>query len=261
MARKYAFDVSKEMQIIRYENGVKLIKPTPLVYPSVDDLFSLPFNIYFLSPESIIQDMSETTANLCGFYSRKDAIGKTARAVSKRESAEFSIQHNNEVLTNKSIVIKNEHFLRLDDFEFYDLAIKYPLFNDNGKIIGIFGCSIPLDILAQSVQTLIKTGLLSDNRMFHSNTNLIFLDDKSDHYPYTIEKIKSLFTKKFKQHIRQREAECLFYILKGKSAREIGPILNLSPRTIEYYLNTLKDKLNCKKKSEMINMVIDLLSY
>ncbi|WP_131781565.1 helix-turn-helix domain-containing protein [Legionella gresilensis] len=188
-------------------------------------------------------------------------MGKTARAVSKKESAEFSIQHNNDVLANKSIIIKNEHFLRLDNFEFYDLAIKYPLFNDNEKIIGIFGCSLPLDGLAQSVQTLITTGLLSDNRISQNNTSLIFLDDKSGHYPYTIEKIRSLFTKKFKQHIKQREAECLFYILRGKSAREIGPILNLSPRTIEYYLSMLKDKLNCKKKSDMINMIIDLLSY
>ena len=70
--------------------------------------------------------------------------------------------------------------------------------------------------------------------------------------------IKKL-SEKLKQPISSREGECLFYLMRGKSARETGALLNLSQRTVEYYLDSLKDKLNCRKKSEMIDNVCSLL--
>jgi DNA-binding CsgD family transcriptional regulator len=40
----------------------------------------------------------------------------------------------------------------------------------------------------------------------------------------------------------KREIECLFYLSKGKTMKEIGLLLKLSPRTIESYLNNAKIK-------------------
>ena len=40
------------------------------------------------------------------------------------------------------------------------------------------------------------------------------------------------------------------------SAKEAGEKLDLSKRTIEFYLENIKNKLNCQKKSELIAMAI-----
>lgn len=66
--------------------------------------------------------------------------------------------------------------------------------------------------------------------------------------------------------LTKREAECLYYLSKADSAKKIGKILNLSPRTVETYLMKVKEKLNCKTKKELINTLINsdlgrILSY
>lgn len=56
--------------------------------------------------------------------------------------------------------------------------------------------------------------------------------------------------------LTNRESECLFYIIRGKSAKSIARILNISFRTVEVYLEKLKTKFNCKTKSDLIDQAI-----
>lgn len=56
-------------------------------------------------------------------------------------------------------------------------------------------------------------------------------------------------------YFTQREAECVMQILQGKTMLETGENLQLSPRTVEYYLDKIKRKLNCRKKSDIIKLV------
>ncbi len=51
--------------------------------------------------------------------------------------------------------------------------------------------------------------------------------------------------------LSKRELECLFLQLRGKTAREIAAILNLSRRTIEFYADNIKNKLGCQNKAEV----------
>lgn len=265
MRRSHNIDTSEELLVQRWRSGVKLSRSEDFNQSSVDEtspssvrqLFEMPFNVYFLDPQSVIQNMSETAAHLCGFQGKHDAIGKTARAVSKKESAEFSIRHNDEVISHNSIIIKDEHFLRLDDFEFRDVAMKFPLLNSNGKIIGVFGCSIIKDSLARSLNFLMKTGLLTPDN-FASSHGRSDLDFNTDIQLLKIDDLRTKLSGQSKVNISKREIECLFYLVRGKSARETGILLNLSQRTVEYYLNCLKEKLHCAKKSEIIEAVYKL---
>ncbi|MBN2689962.1 MAG: hypothetical protein JXR42_05145 [Gammaproteobacteria bacterium] len=54
----------------------------------------------------------------------------------------------------------------------------------------------------------------------------------------------------------KREAECMWYFLKGQTMRAVASIFNLSPRTVEFYANNMKKKLSCKTKSELIDQVL-----
>ncbi len=58
--------------------------------------------------------------------------------------------------------------------------------------------------------------------------------------------------------VSNREAECLFYTLRGKSAKAIANQLDLSPKTVEFYLEQLKHKFNCINKSQLIEKAISL---
>ncbi|MBY0462551.1 MAG: LuxR C-terminal-related transcriptional regulator [Alphaproteobacteria bacterium] len=50
--------------------------------------------------------------------------------------------------------------------------------------------------------------------------------------------------------LSKREAQCLYYLLRGQSAKEIAKTLHLSPRTVESFLDIIKRKtgVHCKAK-------------
>lgn len=58
--------------------------------------------------------------------------------------------------------------------------------------------------------------------------------------------------------LTMRQSECLILLLKGMTYKEIAAKLNLSPRTIEHYLEAIKIKLNCERKQDLISRAIQL---
>lgn len=58
--------------------------------------------------------------------------------------------------------------------------------------------------------------------------------------------------------LTEREKSCLFWLVKGKSSKDIGNILCLSKRTVENYIANMKSKLSCKKASELVRAAIKL---
>jgi len=57
-------------------------------------------------------------------------------------------------------------------------------------------------------------------------------------------------------NLSDREAECLFFTLRGKSAKHIARYLGISPRTVEEYLVKLKFKFNAQNKYELTDNAI-----
>jgi DNA-binding CsgD family transcriptional regulator len=58
-----------------------------------------------------------------------------------------------------------------------------------------------------------------------------------------------------------RELQCLENLVKNKTAKESAKILNLSHRTVEAYINNLKQKLGVTYKKELFNLYHDSLYY
>jgi DNA-binding CsgD family transcriptional regulator len=54
-----------------------------------------------------------------------------------------------------------------------------------------------------------------------------------------------------------RELECLFCILRGMTAKQIGERIQLSKRTIESYIENIKNKFGCRTKSELFDSAIN----
>lgn len=54
-------------------------------------------------------------------------------------------------------------------------------------------------------------------------------------------------------YLTKREFECIKHVAKGKSIKEIAGLLCLSPRTIRFYIENIKEKLNVSRKSDLVN--------
>lgn len=55
----------------------------------------------------------------------------------------------------------------------------------------------------------------------------------------------------------KREMECIFYLLRGKTTKQTSEILNLSKRTVDYYIENIKNKAGCRTKSELLITAIE----
>lgn len=53
-------------------------------------------------------------------------------------------------------------------------------------------------------------------------------------------------------HLSLREQECVNFIAKGLTAKQIGKALNISNRTVETYLENVKRKLCCHNRAELL---------
>ncbi|HEV2613222.1 MAG TPA: helix-turn-helix transcriptional regulator [Gammaproteobacteria bacterium] len=53
----------------------------------------------------------------------------------------------------------------------------------------------------------------------------------------------------------ERQTECLYYLSRGYSAKDIARVLNISHRTIESFINQIKIKLHCTRKQEIIKFI------
>jgi PAS domain S-box-containing protein len=55
----------------------------------------------------------------------------------------------------------------------------------------------------------------------------------------------------------RRESECVYYMVRGMTAKQIGRKTNLSYRTVEFYLNNAKLKLGCRTKQALISKIFE----
>jgi DNA-binding CsgD family transcriptional regulator len=100
------------------------------------------------------------------------------------------------------------------------------------------------------------TELFKSHTLTHQLFNLLDVDKfflkktKECCYSYTIKDSYPYSS------LGKNESLCLFYIMRGKSNREIGKLLNLSHRTIEGKVSNIKEKLECQSRAELIEKSI-----
>jgi DNA-binding CsgD family transcriptional regulator len=58
-------------------------------------------------------------------------------------------------------------------------------------------------------------------------------------------------------HLSRRELQCMLHLLRGKTSKEIANALQLSKRTIDFYLDNIKNKFGCQNKAELIVAAIE----
>jgi len=59
----------------------------------------------------------------------------------------------------------------------------------------------------------------------------------------------------YKTKLTVRELQTLNYLLKGRTAFETAQILHISPKTVEFYIDSVKLKLNCLNKADLFDKI------
>ena len=62
-------------------------------------------------------------------------------------------------------------------------------------------------------------------------------------------------------YLSKREGLCLSYLAQGYSQAEISTALGLSKRTVETYINNIKNKTNAQSRSELVACSSQILAY
>ena len=55
-------------------------------------------------------------------------------------------------------------------------------------------------------------------------------------------------------NLTSRESDCISIIIQGRTMKEIGRMLNLSPRTVERHIDNIKQKFEVHSKGQLIDI-------
>jgi DNA-binding CsgD family transcriptional regulator len=230
-------EADSESIITPFKNGIKLLRPKRQCSPqnkTVFDFLNLPCSTYFETTDGIIKTANERNAELCRYDSVNQAIGKKYFNYLPKHSID-RIRKHDYLTINEGTKVLDEYLSRHDGNIIHIVSIKSPWYDLNGKIIGLFGISIIAgkDTFSEPLHQLSTLGLL--NNAFSKVPSEIKLS--------------------------KRQSECAKLLSQGMTAKEIAAAINLSPRTIEYYIDNIKLKLNCRNKTELAATLTKIFPY
>lgn len=218
------WDVSRELEVRAFRCGIQLVKPDSKDLSNrhlVSDLLNIPCSVYFETHDGVLHLLNERNAAFCGFDSVSNAIGKRYFDTLPQKTVSV-LRYNDDVVMNKQLSnIFEEDILQKNGEIKKAISLKLPWYNHDNKVMGLFGMSMLMgnDPVSEALINIAKMGFLTSKET-------IILS-------------------------RQQQA-CANLLLLGMTNKQIAKQLNLSPRTVESYVNHLKAKLCCKNKMELI---------
>lgn len=245
-------DTNPELLMQPHRNGVKLVKPNEKSASSmtIETLFSMPLIIYFVDSNERFIDANHLTrvTNIprnVGYYSDRDLRDKLFNSCFSRAVVEMLGHNNRQVLNHRKMTIFDEAGLRLDDIHFSTVTFKFPVYNEMNDPIAVFGISAltnntlypEAEPLAKALDRIVNTGLITHSQKETLLPNMSIGD----------------------VYLSKQELRCLQLLISGKTFKLIGNHLQLSPRTVEHYIENIKHKLHIKTKAELVEKVLQQL--
>jgi PAS domain S-box-containing protein len=172
---------------------------------------------------------NEKFAEAAGIDSPSELIGKTDYDLIWREQAPYFQAGDQKVLAGEPFVNKQEVMLQRDKIATVLTSSKQ--FIEKDKCLGVIGHFVDI------------TG-------FFLNRNVGYFDSKSNRF-YLGDPFKNVY-------LCRQQYKVFKLLLLGYAAKKIANLLHLSTRTIEFYIDTIKKKLDCKTKHEIIAKVLFL---
>lgn len=201
---------------------------------------SLPGNHYFKDSESRYLAINNGFSNILKLESLDKLVGQSDFNQPWEQYADVYRNNDKKVISSNKSSIFVHPIVTYNKEKILIINKKIPFSNDEGTNIGILGS----DIIITSNKAL---------KMFEFQQEDIQVSDLSDIFEQYI------MVDDFSDFgLTTREGQCLFYLIRGKTAKEIGNILLISKRTVEKHIEQVKSKLHCKTRSCLINKCISI---
>jgi DNA-binding CsgD family transcriptional regulator len=184
--------------------------------------------------------MSSGILRVTGWTSLSDAIYKTDYDMPgpASEGAEQFIKGDNlAIKARKSVIIIN--VFRSNEGISSMLSERHPLIGSQDIIIGVM--SHAMDI----------TEFFLNQHKWLTRIDTKFTGEIKTPQQYVLTPESSPLP------LSTRQQECLSLVIRGKTIREIAFILRISTRTVETHIDTIKEKLGCTSKSQLIEKAIN----
>lgn len=183
-------------------------------------------------------------AKLLGISETKhlDIIGKTDAEMPckiKNCADLFHSQDKQVIATQQSLRVLNIHPFADNRWKTH-IVTKSPFFNQEGRLIGVIFHAIEVsNLLSLEPGSLVvhNQNIMNDRLTYDCDTNHVV-------------------NKSGRLALSNREIECLFFILRGGTAKLIAQYLQLSYRTVEEHITAIKIKFNVKNKYELIHIAM-----
>lgn len=241
-------DTSKELLISRHLNGIKLLRPQKndasfTVRPpsiSVSDILNYPFSVFFTDTNHSIREINDASWASCGFQSRTDALGGSIASVCNNQNQVIKVFDNNfNVMKSSKMSILNEEADIASETHLQCLSFKFPWYDENNRIAGVFGCA--LEIVSDKLSTV------ASHLSMIASTFII--------QPITVQNV--LTGKNIENnYFSKREIELIKLLVHGKTIRQCAEMLGISHRTAESYYENVKCKSGVNTKSQLIEKLI-----
>jgi len=182
----------------------------------------LPLHYYVKDLHGTLVSCNNTLAKTIGLEKSSDLIGMNNNDLCPDPEDALVVKKNDDKiisLKKQCVFIEKVMLPFREEVKTY-ISYKMPLMN--GKVKGLVGISFAVDETAtefSALSSLIKNQSIT---------------------------------------LSKRQLDCLFHLVKGHTVRQIATLLSLSAKTVEHYLETCKDKLNCLTKSELISAGLQL---
>lgn len=185
---------------------------------------------------------SEGLAKLAGYKSVDAAIGKTDHD-NPCGLADFAAEF---IKLDKQVINNRKKMVTIDIQNYSTgwgiiMAEKIPIKNTENEITGVFS-----QLIDVSEIDMFKFYL----KLHSFDTKWLGTSKKPACY---------LLTETYSPlPLTEKQENCLFYLIRGKTIKEIAKALLISPRTVECHVDAIKTKLNCYNKSAIIEKAIDM---
>ena len=194
---------------------------------------------------SVFMYGNEAYGKLVGIENPLDIIGRTAFDLPCEAAVcapLFEAQDREVIASAKPLRILDVHPFSGGEWRIH-IFTKMPLRDDENNIVGTIFQGRDIT----SVSNLELGSLLG--RMYVSGKT-----------PELVKQGSYLLSNPGRENIQltRRESEVLFFLLRSKTVKTISSILNLSSRTVEHYLASLKMKFSTANKYELVDRAIEL---
>ncbi len=211
-------------------------------------LRQIPGLIVVMDKDSRFIYSNDYTAKLFGYAHEEEIIGLDAYGMrcQASESAPQMIQQDQLVYrTGQELTMLDIHKYAYGDTKI--LLTKKTPYREQGEIVG----------------TICLCTELHSQALREFCASLIHSERKYNAMAISAERSYSIGSTTHKKQLTERESDCIFYLLRGNTIKQIGRCLDISPRTVETYLEKIKNKLGCSHKSEIIEYCLNegLLNY